>query len=71
MRLTVQPVGAPHDPRFILQTIEQMESDSMLMFATDYPHWHYDDDDEAWPFTLPEPLNANIWSENARSFYRL
>ena len=43
----------------------------MLMFATDYPHWHYDSDDEAWPVTLPEPLNANIWSENARAFYRL
>ena len=71
MRLTVQPVGAPQDPRYILQTIEQMESDAMLMFATDYPHWHYDDEDEAWPFNLPEPLNANIWSENARSFYRL
>ena len=71
MRLTVQPVGAPPDERYILQTIEQMESDSMLMFATDYPHWHYDDDDDAWPFTLPEPLNANIWSETARSFYRL
>ena len=71
IRLTVQPVGAPPDPRYILQTIEQMESDTMLMFATDYPHRHYDDDDEAWPVPLPEPLNSNIWSENARAFYRL
>ena len=71
MRLTVQPVGAPPDSRYILQTNEQMESDTMLMFATDYPHWHYDHDEEAWPVTLPEPLNANIWSENARAFYRL
>ena len=71
MRLTVQPVGAPPDPRYILQTIEQLESDTLLMFATDYPHWHYDDNSEAWPVTLPEPLNANTWSENARSFYRL
>lgn len=71
MRLTVQPVGAPPDPRYILQTIEQLESETLLMFATDYPHWHYDDDSEAWPVNLPEPLNANIWSQNARSFYRL
>lgn len=71
MRLTVQPVGAPTDPRYILQTIDQLESDTILMFATDYPHWHYDDNDQAWPVTLPEPLNSNIWSENARSFYRL
>ena len=71
IRLTVQPVGAPPDPGYILQTIEQLESETMLMFATDYPHWHYDHDDEAWPVTLAEPLNANIWSENARAFYRL
>jgi len=70
-RLTVQPVGAPPEPRYILQTIEQMESETMLMFATDYPHWHYDDDDDAWPVALPEPLKSNIWSENARAFYRL
>ena len=71
MRVTVQPVGAPPDPQYILQTIEQLETDQMLMFATDYPHWHYDEDEEAWPVTLPEPLSANIWHENARSFYRL
>ena len=71
MRLTVQPIGAPPDPQYILQTIEQLESDTMLMFATDYPHWHYDADEEAWPFELPEPLNANIWSENARTWYGL
>ena len=71
IRLTVQPLGAPPDPRYITQTIEQLESDTMLMFATDYPHWHYDREEEAWPVALSEPLNANIWSENARAFYRL
>ena len=70
IRLTVQPIDTPPDPGFILQAIEQMESDTMLMFATDYPHWHYDRDEDAWPVTLPEPLHANIWSENARAFYR-
>lgn len=71
MRLTVQPVGAPPDLSFIVQTIEQMESENMLMFATDYPHWHVDSDEAIWPFELPEPLHSNIWSENARLWYRL
>ncbi|MEM7125608.1 MAG: amidohydrolase family protein [Chloroflexota bacterium] len=71
IRLSVQPIGSPPEPDFILQTIEQMESDAMLMFATDYPHWHYDTDEEAWPFELPEPLHSNIWSKNAREWYRL
>ncbi|MBV7332094.1 amidohydrolase [Chloroflexi bacterium TSY] len=71
MRLTVQPIGAPPMLEYIEEMIEQMESEEMLMFATDYPHWHYDTDDEAWPLQLPEPLNSNIWSENARAWYRL
>ena len=71
IRLTVQPVDAPPEPVYLEQIIDQLESDSMLMFATDYPHWHYDTDEEAWPLKLPEPLNANIWSETAREFYRL
>ena len=70
-RLSVQPMGAPPDPDFILQSIEQMESESMLMFATDYPHWHYDSDEDAWPIQLPGPLHSNIWSENAKEWYRL
>ncbi|MEZ4659075.1 MAG: amidohydrolase family protein [Caldilineaceae bacterium] len=71
MRLSVQPLGMPPTPAYIKQVIEQMESDAMLMFATDYPHWHYDRDEEAWPLRLPEPLHSNIWAENARAWYRL
>ena len=71
LRLTVQPIGTLPDERYIAHVIDQMESDSMLMFATDYPHWHYDTNEEAWPVKLPEPLNSNIWSENARTWYRL
>ncbi|MEM7531359.1 MAG: amidohydrolase family protein [Chloroflexota bacterium] len=70
-RLSVQPVSTPPTQDYLFQTIEQMESEEMLMFATDYPHWHYDTDEEAWPLTLPEPLNSNIWSESARAWYRL
>ncbi|MEZ4712438.1 MAG: amidohydrolase family protein [Caldilineaceae bacterium] len=71
MRLTVQPMGMPPTHDYLVQIIEQMESDAMLMFATDYPHWHYDTAAEAWPLQLPEPLHSNIWSENARAWYRL
>lgn len=71
IRLTVQPYGAPPQSDYILQAIDQLESEDLLMFATDYPHWHYDDDEQAWPFALPEPLHSNIWAETARRFYRL
>ena len=71
MRLTVQPMGAIPNQEFVAHIIDQMESEDMLMFATDYPHWHYDSEADAWPVVLPEPLNSKIWSENARWWYRL
>ena len=71
IRLTVQPWDAPGDPEPLGQIIGQMDSDEMLMFATDYPHGWFDSPEEAWPVRLDEALTARIWSENARAFYRL
>ncbi|MFN8488450.1 MAG: amidohydrolase family protein [Caldilineaceae bacterium] len=71
IRLTLQPVDAPPDPSHLRQIIEQIESDEMLMFSTDYPHWQFDTPDEALPLTLKEPLLGKILAENARAFYRL
>ena len=56
MRLTLQPVDAPPDPIHLRQVIEQIESDEMLMFSTDYPHYHFDAPEEALPLALEEPL---------------
>ncbi len=55
----------------LLQIIEQLESEDLLMFSTDYPHWHFDESEEALPSGLPEPLLSKIRAENARLFYRL
>ena len=71
IRLTVQPWDAPADPEPLGQIIGQMDSDEMLMFATDYPHGWFDSPEEAWPVRLDEALTGRIWSANARAFYRL
>jgi predicted TIM-barrel fold metal-dependent hydrolase len=42
-----------------------------LMFATDYPHWDFDAPDQAFPERLPQDLERQIFSENARQLYRL
>jgi len=53
VRLTLQPVDAPdNDPRLLARTLEHIGSDRMLLFATDYPHWHFDGED-----VLPEGLS--------------
>lgn len=71
IRLTLQPLDAPPNAQQMLQVIDQMDSDELLMFSTDYPHYHFDTPEEALPAQLPEPLLAKILAANARSFYRL
>jgi uncharacterized protein len=71
IRLTTQPMDAPPDAQQFRQIMDQLESDELLLFATDYPHWHFDTPEEALPLHLDEPLLRKILSENARQFYRL
>jgi predicted TIM-barrel fold metal-dependent hydrolase len=42
------------------------------MFATDYPHWDFDDPNEALPkIQLPAGFEAKVMAENARALYKL
>jgi predicted TIM-barrel fold metal-dependent hydrolase len=67
MRLSLQPIDAPPDEKHLLQIIDQLGSDELLMYSSDYPHWHED----GLPAELPEPLRAKILRDNARAFYQL
>lgn len=52
-----------------LRLIDMLESDRMLMFATDYPHWDFDSPNESIPASLPADLRQRIFYENARELY--
>ncbi len=54
VRLTAQPLDAP-DPQSLDRVINQIGSDEMLLFATDYPHWQFDGED-----VLPPGLNPDL-----------
>ena len=71
LRFTLQPMDAPPDPTQFLRMIGQLDSDDMLMFSTDYPHWQFDSPEEALPIGLPESLMKKILAENAQDFYQL
>ena len=71
MRLTIQPLDAPAEPEHLLQVIGQLDSDEMLMFSSDYPHWHFNFAEEAVPQGLSDSLEKKILRDNARKFYRL
>ena len=69
--VTTQPMEEPPERKHLLQVIEHLDSDDKVMFATDYPHWDYDDPEKAFPIRLEPALKRKIFSENARSLYRL
>jgi len=71
MKFSLQPLDASPDPRHMLMLIDELGSDDLLMFSTDYPHWQFDTPEEALPAGLSPEQRRKILSENARSFYRL
>ena len=71
MKLTIQPLDGPSTMRHLLETIDQIEADDMLMYASDFPHRHTSDPAlTLLPELAPERARL-IRSENARRFYRL
>jgi predicted TIM-barrel fold metal-dependent hydrolase len=71
IRLTLQPLDPSPDPKHLLQIVDQIGSDEVLMFSTDYPHWRFDSPEEAIPAGLTDDLKRKILYENARAFYKL
>lgn len=68
VRLTVQPIDEPPDEKILEQVINQIGSDRMLLFSTDYPHWHFDGMD-ALPKSLGGDLVRKILVDNPMETY--
>jgi predicted TIM-barrel fold metal-dependent hydrolase len=71
VRLTVQPLDAPPDPKGLVQVVSQLGSEEMLMYASDYPHQHTGDPESVLLRHLSSTLAQKIRSDNARAWYRL
>lgn len=71
IRLTTQPLDLPPDSGQANEALSTMGIDDLLLFATDFPHWHFDAVEEALPTGLSGQLRGKILTENARAFYRL
>jgi predicted TIM-barrel fold metal-dependent hydrolase len=68
--VTTQPMEEPQDQRQALDTMESIGWDRLL-FASDYPHWDFDDPFRAFPAAMPRDRYKQILTANARSVYRL
>ncbi len=71
VRLTLQPFDAPPDPNHLLRFVDRLGSEEMLLFATDYPHWHDDTPEPVLPDILSEGLARKMMYDNAAALYRL
>jgi predicted TIM-barrel fold metal-dependent hydrolase len=69
-RFTTQPMEALSAPQ-LLGLLDQIGSDEILLFSSDYPHWDFDASTRALPPRLPRELLRKIQYENARAWYGL
>ncbi|HEX5327453.1 MAG TPA: amidohydrolase family protein [Acetobacteraceae bacterium] len=68
VRVTMQPFDAPPKPEQLTRIIDEIGCDDMFLFATDYPHWHFDHTD-AVPDGLPEALVRRMLFDNPLDTY--
>ena len=68
VRLTIQPFDEPDDAKQIATLIEEIGSDDMLLFSTDYPHWQFDET-AVLPAGLSPSLIRKIMIDNPRDTY--
>ncbi len=68
--VTTQPMEEPEDRRQLFDIMEWIGWDRLL-FASDYPHWDFDDPFRAFPAGLPQERHKQILAGNGRNVYRL
>ena len=68
IRATLQPVDVPPNAADLARLFAQLGSAHMVLFSTDYPHWHFDGT-AALPEGLPEAALARLLCDNALDTY--
>ena len=65
---TTQPIEEP-EPRTQLAEIFDWIGWDRILFATDYPHWDFDDPAQALPFKMTEEQRRAVFLENAKAVF--
>ena len=68
VRVSTQPFDVPNAVE-LARIVEQLAAPEMLCFATDYPHWQFDDPSEAVPQLADPALLRAVMGDNARALY--
>ena len=70
VRFTSQPIEEPSDKADLATALAWAHAGTLLMFATDYPHWDYDDP-KFVVRQLPAEMRERVLYRNALEFYDL
>ncbi len=68
--LTTQPMEEPVARAHLNETMEWIGWDKLL-FASDYPHWDFDDPFRAFPANVGDSRKRQILTTNGKAVYRL
>jgi predicted TIM-barrel fold metal-dependent hydrolase len=66
--VTTQPIEEPDNRKHLLDVLEWIGPEH-VMFATDYPHWDFDDPARALPPEVGPDLRRKILHDNAAKLY--
>ena len=68
IRFGSQPMDEPEPPQALLDIVRWMAAERTLIFATDYPHWDWDDPSQSFK-TLPADLRRRVlWANAVETF---
>jgi predicted TIM-barrel fold metal-dependent hydrolase len=68
VRYSTQPIDEPAKPEHLLQLLDMVDAAQTVLFATDYPHWDFDNPQAALK-QVPAPLRERICVGNALDLY--
>jgi predicted TIM-barrel fold metal-dependent hydrolase len=68
IRFSLQPFDAPPEAETLIRLFDHMQSDELVLFSTDYPHWQFDGQD-ALPEGLSPDLVRKIMIDNPHATY--
>jgi predicted TIM-barrel fold metal-dependent hydrolase len=68
IRFTTQPFVEPHRTEQVEQILDMAYADETLVFASDYPHWDFDDPKRALAAVSPE-RRQRICVDNGRALF--
>jgi predicted TIM-barrel fold metal-dependent hydrolase len=70
VRFATQPLESPDDPEQLIKAIEFLRPADTLMYASDFPHWDFDEPEQTLR-QLPAEWRDNVRWRNADAFFRL